>query len=100
MPPLYCIRSQVAREMRLSNMVCRLLLCRNRYIFLSWVEKHFLEAAALARNSKHDVTGIVINAFSDPFVIPKDMFDLIDGMPSSIEEQNADDVKGDLKHGE
>ena len=66
----------------------------------SKIEKHFLEAATLAKNSKYDVTGIVINAFSDPFVIPKDMFDLIDGMPSSIEEQYADDVKGDLENGE
>ena len=58
----------------------------------SKLEKHFLEAANLARNNEKDVAGIVINAFTEPFVIPKEMFDIIAGMDSSIEiseeEQN------------
>ena len=48
-------------------------------------EKHFLEAANLARNNEKKVKGIVINAFSEPFVIPVDLFDLIAEMPSSFE---------------
>ena len=51
----------------------------------SKIEKHFLEAMALARNNEKDVTGIVVNAFSEPFVIPKEMFDIIERMDSSIE---------------
>jgi hypothetical protein len=44
------------------------------------IEKHFLEAANLAVNNKKNVAGIVINAFSEPLVIPREMFDLITGM--------------------
>ena len=58
----------------------------------SKLEKHFLEAANLARNNEKDVADIVINASTEPFVIPKEMFDIIAGMNSSIEiseeEQN------------
>ena len=50
----------------------------------SKVEKHFLETIILARNNEKDVAGIVINAFSEPFVINKELFELIEGMESSI----------------
>ena len=50
----------------------------------SKVEKHFLEAANLARNNEKNVAGIVINAFTESIVIPKELFDIITGMPSSI----------------
>lgn len=46
----------------------------------SKVEKHFLEAASLARNNEKNVKGIVINAFSEPFVVPREMFDVIADM--------------------
>ena len=39
----------------------------------------------LAQNNKKKVKGIVINAFSEPFVIPVDLFDMIAEMPSSYE---------------
>ncbi len=55
----------------------------------SKVEKHFLEAMILARNNEKKVKGIVINAFSEPFVIPVDLFDLIMGMPSSFEKKEV-----------
>jgi ADP-ribosylglycohydrolase len=51
----------------------------------SKIEKHFLEAANLAQNNKKNVAGIVINAFSEPFVIPRDLFDMIAEMPSAYE---------------
>lgn len=57
----------------------------------SKVQRHFLEAVNLARNNEKDVKGIVINAFSDPFVVPIEMFDVIAGMDSSIEEGEADE---------
>lgn len=47
----------------------------------SKIEKHFLEAANLARNNEKKVKGIVINAFSAPFIIPVDLFDMIAEMP-------------------
>ena len=59
----------------------------------SKIEKHFLEAANLAQNNKKKVKGIVINAFSEPFVIPVELFDMIAEMPSSfeMEEKNEND---------
>ena len=53
----------------------------------SKIQKHFLEAANLARNNERDVAGIVINAFSEPFVVPKEMFDVIARMKSSLGEE-------------
>lgn len=53
----------------------------------SKIEKHFLEAAALARNNEKNVAGIVINAFSEPFVIPRDLFEMIAEMPSAVEKK-------------
>ncbi len=53
----------------------------------SKVEKYFLEAAGLARNNERNVKGIVINAFSEPFVIPREWFDLIEEIPSVADPQ-------------
>ena len=51
----------------------------------SKIEKRFLDAANLAQNNEKKIKGIVINAFSEPFVIPCDLFEMIAEMPSSIE---------------
>lgn len=51
----------------------------------SKVQKHFLEAANLARNNEKEVKGIVINAFSEAFVVPREMFDVIGNMASGVE---------------
>lgn len=53
----------------------------------SKVAKHFLEAAILARNNEKNVNGIVINAFTEPFVVPREMFEVIANMESSFPEQ-------------
>ena len=60
--------------------------CGNNF---SKVEKHFLEAANLARNNEKNVTGIVTNAFSGSFVISKELFEIIAGMESSLEVQDG-----------
>ena len=52
----------------------------------SKLEKHFLEAMNLARNNEKNVVGMVINAFSEPFVIPVEIFDLIARMDSNFKE--------------
>ena len=54
----------------------------------SQLQKPFLEAMILARNNEKDVKGIVINAFSEPFVIPKEVFDVIAEMPSNIKQMD------------
>ena len=46
----------------------------------SKVARHFLDAAVLARNNERNVKGIVINAFTEPFVVPREMFDFIANM--------------------
>ena len=53
----------------------------------SKVERHFLEATVLARNNERNVKGIVINAFTEPFVVPREMFEVIANMESSFPEQ-------------
>ena len=55
----------------------------------SKLEKHFLEAAVLARNNEKNVKGIVINAFSEPFVIPIELFDMIGSMESSLPQEGG-----------
>lgn len=57
----------------------------------SKMERHFMEAMILARNNEKNVKGIVINAFSEPFVVPREMFDIIAGMDSSIEPKEGED---------
>ena len=52
----------------------------------SKIGKHFLEAVILARNNEKSVKGIVINAFSEPFVIPRELFSMIESMKSSLTE--------------
>ena len=56
----------------------------------SKVERHFLEAAVLARNNERNVKGIVINAFTEPFVVPREMFEVIANMESSIQVEGED----------
>ena len=51
----------------------------------SHVPQPFLEAIALARHNEKDVIGIVINAFSEPFVVNRELFEMIEGMESSID---------------
>jgi len=52
----------------------------------SMVFMPFLQAAALAENSETDVKGIVLNAFTEPFVIPMEICRIIKTMDSSSEE--------------
>ena len=52
----------------------------------SKIEKHILEAIPLARNNDKHVAGIVLNAFTDPFILDAKLFDLVEGMKSRIQE--------------
>ena len=52
----------------------------------STLAQPFLDAMNLARNNEKKVRGIVINAFSEPFEIPVELFDLIARMESSVKE--------------
>ena len=51
----------------------------------SKVQKHFFEAMNFAMG-KEETVGIVVNAFSTPFIVPKEWFDLIGQIPTNVEE--------------
>ena len=51
----------------------------------SKVEKHFLDAISWAKHN--DVVGIVIDAFSEPFIVSAEMLDVIAEMDSSVGEE-------------
>ncbi len=52
----------------------------------SQVEHHFLQAISLAKNNEKNVKGIVINAFSESFMVPNAILDYIEELPSSLEQ--------------
>ena len=45
----------------------------------------------VARNNEKDVKGIVINAFTEPLVVPRELFDVIARMESGIETNEGED---------
>lgn len=51
----------------------------------SKVQKHILEVIPAARNNEKDVVGIVLNAFSEPFILGKEIWDIIESMKSRIQ---------------
>ena len=50
----------------------------------SKVQKHMLEGFPLARNNEKKPVGIVLNAFSEPFVLEKEIWDIVEKMKSRI----------------
>lgn len=50
----------------------------------SKVQKNFLEAITLASNNEKELAGIVVNAFSEPFVLEKGLWDIVQKMKSRI----------------
>ena len=55
----------------------------------SKVQSHFLRAIILAKNNEKDISGIAINAFSEPFIVPREMFDVIANMTSVFEVEGG-----------
>ena len=52
----------------------------------SKVPSSFLHAINLARNNEKDLKGIVVNAFSEPFVLDSGIYDIVENMKSRITE--------------
>ena len=50
----------------------------------SKVEKHFLEALELAKNNEKELAGVVVNAFSEPFVLDRQLWDIVKNMKSRL----------------
>ncbi len=54
----------------------------------SKIQQSFMDVIALARNSsekKEKLTGIVINAFTEPFILPEELYDAVERMVSRVE---------------
>lgn len=51
----------------------------------SKVEKHFLEVIKLAKNNERELTGIVVNAYSEPFVLDREIWDIVEKLESQIQ---------------
>ncbi len=51
----------------------------------SKVQKHFLEVIPMAMANEKNVAGVVVNAFTEPFVLDKGLFDMVEKMKSRIE---------------
>ena len=51
----------------------------------SKIEKHFLEAIGLAINNERELKGIVVNPFTEPFVLDREIFDIVQKMKTRLE---------------
>lgn len=52
----------------------------------SKVQKHVLEVIPLARNNEKQLEGIVLNAFTEPFVLDAAIWDMVEKLKSRIME--------------
>ncbi|MBR2895712.1 MAG: SseB family protein [Oscillospiraceae bacterium] len=52
------------------------------------VRVHFLEAMAIAMVHK-TIEGIVLDAFTRPFMLEKDLFPVVKGLPSQMEDEES-----------
>ena len=52
----------------------------------SKVEKHTFEAMSMAM-ARENVVGLVLDAFTQPFVIKKELFEIIGKLPTNIDEE-------------
>ena len=53
----------------------------------SAVQKHMMEVMPLAKNNDRKPSGIVLNAFTDPFVLEAKIYDVFEGMKSRLPEE-------------
>ena len=62
-------------ELNVEILTKNLLDYGNNY---SKVEKHILEVIPLAGNNDKNVKGLVLNAFTERFILPRDFFDVVE----------------------
>lgn len=51
----------------------------------SKIQKPLLEVIPMARNNEKNVSGIVLNAFTEPFVLDAEIYDIVEKMKSRLE---------------
>ncbi len=52
----------------------------------SKVQKHFRDVLPLAKNNEKNVAGIALNAFGEPFILVRELFDAVERIKSMFEE--------------
>lgn len=55
--------------------------------FVLTIQKHMMEVLPLAKNNDKKPSGIVLNAFSDPFVLEASIYDVFEKMKSRLPEE-------------
>lgn len=55
--------------------------------YFSKVRKHFLEVIDLARKNEKQLSGIVINAFTEPWILDRELFDLVENLKSRLVQE-------------
>ena len=53
----------------------------------SKVQKHILEVIPMARDNEKNVSGIVLNHFTEPFVLDAEIFDMVENMKTRLEKE-------------
>ena len=51
----------------------------------SKIQKHILDVISMARNNEKNISGIVLNAFTEPFVLDAEIFDIVENMKTRLE---------------
>ncbi|MBP3760824.1 MAG: SseB family protein [Ruminococcus sp.] len=51
----------------------------------SKIQKHILDVIFMARNNEKNISGIVLNAFTEPFVLDAEIFDIVENMKTRLE---------------
>lgn len=64
--------------------------------YFSKIEKHMVEAIMLAKNNEKNVKGIVLNAFTEPFVLDKKLFGIVEKMYSEMSEDKGSEIKSNI----
>ena len=54
----------------------------------STMQRPFTDALILARSKKHDISGIVVNAFTEPFVLRSELFEYMEKLKPYQKEIN------------
>ena len=60
----------------------------------SKIERHILEVIPLARNNEKNVNGIVLNAFSEPFILDSGLYEVVENMNPRVRQSGNDDERG------
>ena len=55
--------------------------------YFSKVRKHFLEVIDLTRKNEKQLSGIVINAFTEPWILDRELFDLVENLKSRLVQE-------------